>query len=294
MRITSGMLHESSLRALGQNTRALSRAQEVLSSGRRLVRPSDDPNDVVEALRLRDGMEDLDQYRRNIDVALRRVTAADSALGAAGETMQRARELALHGANASLSAAERRMIALEIEQLAGALVGQAATRVGDIHIFSGHRTATAPFPPPPAGSATTGPYAGDAGNIVARVEAGVTIRANVTADVAFGPALAALAALHADLVAGSPPSTPTLASIDAGLDRLLESRATIGASAARLEQGRATLDEMFEAAERLLSELEDADMVAAVTELTRRQATYEAALAATSRILERSLFDELR
>ncbi len=288
MRITNRMLHETALRNLTANAGAMAQVQERISTTRQLVRPSDDPARVREAVKLHDTLAAIDQYVRNIDVASRTVGAAEDALGSAGEAIQRARELAVQGATDSLSTADRASIAIEVNQLLDQVLAASRARLGDSHVFSGHRTDLPPF------AIATGAYQGDAGAILARIGPGTTMPVNVTGDAAFGPALAAIEQLRAELAAGTRVSGGTISALDAAQGAALDARAVLGVRQAGLDATRDTLDRDALAARALLSELEDVDLVAAISELSERQATYEAALRVTGLILRTSLVDELR
>ncbi len=288
MRVTQQMLHQGSLRSLAANLSSLQKVQEQVSTGRQLNRPSDDPAHVREAVKLRDGLAELEQYLRNSDAAEREISAADAAIRSANDGLQRARELAIQGANDTLSSADRQRIAQEVTAIGEALVQAAGARVSDRYLFSGYRTDIAPY------ATASGPYLGDAGAIVARIAPGQMMQTNATADVVFGPALAAITALATELNAGTRVSAATISALDAGQDALLTGQAVIGARANRLASTRAVLEDGKLASTQLLSQLEDVDLTRAITELTQRQQTYEAALKVTGQLLNRSLIDELR
>ena len=294
MRITDRMLHDRALGSLNTNVAALARIQEQVASTKRLVRPSDDPADVRSAVKARDGLGEMEQFLRNITTAQRSVDASDTALASAGEAIQRARELAVQGANGTLSASDRQTMALEVEQLARQLVTHAGAKAGDQYLFSGFQTGSAPYVEAPPGSAAVSAYGGDAGVVVARIAPGTTMTLNVTADTVFQPALDALAQMHAELVAGTPVSGGTIALLDTGQSALLAGRAQIGARANRLSEAQTTLEDNVLSARRLLSDLEDVDLAAAITELSQRMAVYQAALEVNAKIIQPSLLDHLR
>jgi len=288
MRVTDSMLRANAMRSLSAGATGLAAIQEQVSTTKRLNRPSDDPAQVREAVKLRDGIAELEQFTRNIDTAGRTLTATEAAIAGAGEAIQRARELAIQGGNATHSASDRQAMALEVQQLAEHLVQLASTKVGDSYIFSGFQTGAPPYASPP------GAYLGDGGAVMARIAPGTKVQVNVAADAVFGPALAALTALQAELAHGSPVSGTTIAALDTGQDALLLGRATVGARQNRLDQTTAYLDEGMLAATKLLSELEDVDMAAAITELSQRMAVYQAALQVSAKIIQPSLLDYLR
>jgi flagellar hook-associated protein 3 FlgL len=214
-------------------------------------------------------------------------SGAETALSGAGDAVQRLRELAVQAQNGTLSAGDRTSMATEVQQLTEHLVALANTKVGDDYVFSGQMTATPPY------ASATSPYAGDSGTIGARVAPGVTLATNVTADVVFGPALAAAAQLGSDLASGSPPSAGTLSAFDAGLDALLTGRALIGAVDNRLSDTETFIQASQDTLTGLLSKVQDADMAAALTEVASRQTSYQAAIKVNASILQQSLINEL-
>jgi flagellar hook-associated protein 3 FlgL len=294
MRVTNRMISDRALASLSRQGEAVSHAQEQVTTGKRIVKPSDDPAGARRAVRLRDSLAQTKQYLRNIDTASAQMKAADAAFDVASDAVLRAKELAVQASNGSLTASDRAAITKEVEQLARTLVGQAATKSGTDYVFSGFRTDRAPFAEAPAGSATVSAYAGDSGSIKARIGPGVSVGINVTADVAFKPALDALAVLHADLLAGKAPSTATSSALDTGFTALSNARTDLGARENRIEQAQTGLGDLEIAATSLLSNLEDTDFAEAITELNSRQTAYEAAVKSTSKILTTSLLDYLR
>jgi len=287
MRITNSMLTSRALRDLQANYAAMAKAQEQVSSGKRLNRPSDDPADVQQAIKVTGTLASISQYLRNIGTAQMTATAAETALSGASDAVQRLRELTVEAQNGTLSATDRTAMAQEVQQLSDQIVAMANTKVGDDYVFSGQKTTT------PAFANAAAPYGGDGGPLNARIAPGITIATNVTADVAFAPALAAANQLAADLAAGTPPAAGTLTAIDAGLDALLGARTRIGAVDNRLTDTQTFLQSSQDAATQLLSHLQDADMASAISEAASRQTTYQAAISINARILQQSLINEL-
>ncbi|HWP63655.1 MAG TPA: flagellar hook-associated protein FlgL [Candidatus Binatia bacterium] len=288
MRVTQAMLHANALRALAANLAGLDRASERVATTRRLNRPSDDPADVRRAIKLADAMAEIEQYLRNVDAGDRLLGLADTVLGRVTEIVGRARELALAGANGSLSADDRTTIAREVRQLADQVVALAATKAGDTYIFSGLRTDVAPY------ASATGPYQGDTGAILAWIGPGTSLPVNVVGSAVFDPVLGALDDLATELEGGGPVSGATLTALDGALTAVVDARAVVGARQNRLVLSRTALDDARLATERLRSMVEDADLAEAIGELSRREATYQAALGVTARVLSTSLIDYLR
>jgi flagellar hook-associated protein 3 FlgL len=117
---------------------------------------------------------------------------------------------------------------------------------------------------------------------------------NLSGDAVFQPALNALTQLQADLNSGQPVQQTTIGQISAALQNLLQARATVGARANRLDDAKSSQTALVTSNTALLSQLEDVDMPSAITEMTKRQTTYQATLAVTAKIMQTSLIDYLR
>jgi flagellar hook-associated protein 3 FlgL len=288
MRVTDSMMREGAVHGLNTNAMSLLKLQEQVSSGKLLNRPSDDPAQVRQAIKIRDALSELGQFTRNINAADRTVSAADAALGGASGLLQRASELAIQGANGSYSASDRQKMGLEVDQIAQELVQLASTKVADAYIFSGFQTETPPYASPAGG------YQGDAGAVMARVAPGATVQVNLIASAVFGPALAALQQLGTELAAGTAVTAGTISALGAAQDTLLGARAALGALQNRLDDTSDVMAQAITAAKQLLSETAEVDMAAAITEYSERQLTYNAALKVNAQIMQTSLFDYLR
>jgi len=82
--------------------------------------------------------------------------------------------------------------------------------------------------------------------------------------------------------------------LETAANRLLEQRASIGAKVVRLETTNTRLTELNLSVLRLLSEVEDADILKVTTELASQENMYQAALNAAARMIAPSLVDFMR
>jgi flagellar hook-associated protein 3 FlgL len=292
MRVTEGMLYSGATNSLNMTRSAIQRMTEKVSSGKTLNRPSDNPADARSAIQIHDSLSEIDQYLRNIDTAAGKVQAMDTALDSVGDLIQRANELAIAGANSTLGPSERQAMAAEVSQLIEALSQDAAAKYNDEFIFSGFRVDRPPYQVLSPG--TLGTYQGDHGVTQARVGAASIMEISVAGDRVFQPAIDALTQLNNELAAGQPVQGTTITQIGAALQTVLETRASIGARANRLEQAKSSQESVKTTNQGLLSNLEDSDMASVITELTKRQTTYQATLAVTAKVIQTSLIDYLR
>src|SRR5215212_5909534 len=107
MRVTNLRLSIQVTDNLQQAYRRLAAAQEMVTTGRRINRLSDDPLGAVRVLGLRNFTAALSQYEKNIDTIMPFVEQADAVLANAEQSLMRAKELALASANDTQSASDR-------------------------------------------------------------------------------------------------------------------------------------------------------------------------------------------
>jgi len=124
----------------------LSKLQEQLSTGKRLLRPSDDPVDVANDLQLRTKIKQLNQFTENMNDGASFMQISDTAMMSIDDILQRLRELALQASSDTMSAKERLFIAREVEQLTRQFVALTNTMHKGDYIFAGTQTKIMPFP----------------------------------------------------------------------------------------------------------------------------------------------------
>ncbi len=167
MRVSSNELFLNSFRQLQQR---VARIQEQISSGKQLLRPSDDAAGAARLVELQQALETTRQYTANADMASNRLTEAEGALGGVSEALQRVRELALAGRNTHLTNADRHIIAEELSHLRDQAIGLANSRDGNNeYLFAGFQTASQPFSLDPAGQIA---YQGDQGQRLLQLSSG--------------------------------------------------------------------------------------------------------------------------
>jgi flagellar hook-associated protein 3 len=172
---------------------ALVRQQTLLSSGRRILSPSDDPGGAARALAVRSRQGEGEQFRRNIAEARSLLGSADSALQSVLEAITQAREVAIQGANDTNDALARRSLASQVDALVETLVSLANSRAtSGEYLFGGQESTTAPFTVTrdPAGRIVqvTPSARGIDRATLAEVATGVTIATGISGTAVFGPA----------------------------------------------------------------------------------------------------------
>ncbi|MGP0595120.1 flagellar hook-associated protein FlgL [Nitrospira sp. T9] len=151
MRVTDRQQVDALLRAIQGIQRNIGDRQEQISSGKRVNRPSDDPAASERINQFRNVLRTTEHRLNTVNEALGRLNLSDSVLEQAGNTVQRAKELALNMASDTNTSVERRNAAQEVQQLILGLAGIANTQLNGRFVFAGSQTKTEPFVP---GSAT--------------------------------------------------------------------------------------------------------------------------------------------
>ena len=302
-RITEGMMSRQLLTDLRASTGRIASAQRDLASGRRLHNPSDDPLAAHSALRLRGELEGLISDQGSVSDAKGWVETTDIALGSLTDVVQRARELALQASNGTNTAADRKAIAAEVNQLISMAKAAANATYGGRYVMAGSDTDA-----PPYAMGASDAYAGNTDPIARSIGPGVSLTVNVTADTLLGegdftdPAdtglLASLRKLAYDLenVAGTPADigAADIRRLDANLAAITSVRGNVGAITNRIDAAGLRLKQSEEATTSLLSEAEDTDVAKALIDLTTQQSVYQAALRSGSALVQPSLLDFLR
>jgi flagellar hook-associated protein 3 FlgL len=293
-RITQGMLNQTLLYDLQNVTSQLSTSEQELSSGYKLNQPSDDPYGASQALKLRADLASNQQYQGNVSDANAWQSVADTALGDIGDSVQRARDLVIQGANDTNAASDRTAIVTELTQLIDSIKTDANTQYAGRYIFSGTATNTQPYQ---QGAVDT--YSGNTASITREIGAGVQVSINQPGSAIIGDAssglLSTLRTIVNDLNSGntSALSTTDLNALDAANDSLLNSRAQVGALSDRLTTATNRLQQTQQSTTQLLSNVQDADMTQVMVSFSTQQAAYQAALRAGAQIVQPSLMDFL-
>jgi flagellar hook-associated protein 3 FlgL len=295
-RITNAMMANTLLADLQNLTDSLSHSQAELSSGKKILQPSDDPFGTSRALAFRADLASNAQFQTNANDGAAWLNAADASLGGLSELIQRARDLTVQGANTTNGAAANASIAAEIDQIIESVKTQGNAQYAGQYIFSGTLTTTQPYTP---GGADT--YSGNTGVVARAVGPGVNVPVNVDGGSVIGDGstpgtlLYTLRQVSADLKANniSALGSTDLQGIDAAVDNVNTVRATVGARADRIETALSRLQALQQSSTEQLSNTEDADMAQVITTYSQQQAVYQAALKAGAQIIQPSLMDFL-
>ncbi len=166
MRLSTAAIHRTSIDAILDQQTRLARTQQQVTSGKRFQSSAEDPIAATRAAALDRTVAENAQFDRNSNIIESRLSYEEQSLADVTLLVQRARDLALQGANSTLGQSERDLLVTELRQLRGELVDISNRDDGNgEYLFSGTSTATKPF----AQGATGVNYLGDQTTRVIRV-----------------------------------------------------------------------------------------------------------------------------
>lgn len=270
--------------------------QSQLATGRRIVSAADDPVGAAAVLRSSGALAALAQFDDSTALGLEVLGAEDGALAEAGDLLVRAEEIASATSSGTSGAAARAAAAEEVHGLLQALTAIGNRTLAGRRIFGGlAEDSAAPFTDPDApGYDAAAAYTGSTYEFQLRIESGATVRLTTNGGAVFGDALESLAALETALRTPGGDVAATQAGLAAGRTTLSAERADVGIRQAMLLGHRTGLEQRVVDETARRSRIEDADVVAVVTELAQVEQALQVLLAAYGRQSDAGLASLLR
>jgi flagellar hook-associated protein 3 FlgL len=284
-------------RMLGDLNRSMARGQklqEQISSGKQLSRPSDSPTGTVTSLQLRGELRATQQFARNADDGLGWLGSIQDKLGDASSQIIRVRDLTVQGLSSANNASAREAIAVEIDNIRQSMIGEANSKYLGRPIFGGTTPGAVAFD-------ETGSYVGNDGQTTRTVGPNAKVRIDTTGAEAYGAndsptqLFKVLGDISAALRSNDDVALNTgLSNLDTAHDLLKSTLSDVGARYNRITQMKQSADDHLLSVTSQLSDIEDVDLPKAIMELQIQQTSYQAALAASAKVIQPSLIDFLR
>jgi flagellar hook-associated protein 3 FlgL len=292
-----------------RHQRRLDTAQRQLTSGLKLTRVSDAPDQVSRLLTARNGLERVEQTQLNLGRVKTEVDTAEKALATAVSLVERARVLGAQGSSGHQDAGTRAQVAAELQGVLERLVATANVAVEGRYLFSGDSDQTAPYELDMSRPSGVSAYQGTASTRKVADSSGLTFGVGFTAELIFespNPDEQVFAAVNgmrrALLAVDNPPDPP-----DPTIPTIEEALHNLGSASVYLNQRLATygiiqnrVTESIDAAAKLelslrtqVANIEEADLAEAATDLTQARLQLDAAFQTRANTPRRSLFDYL-
>ena len=300
MTISTRVYNDQAVLAINRLNADLQKIQGQISSGKTTSQASENPTGAVNASFVRDQKQMLDRFETNIERAHTNLVLTEVTLEDSVNILKRAYELTIQADNDVLTSTDRRAIGLEITQLKEALMGLANTRDynGDYR-FSGYSVTTRPFVENADGDVE---FQGDRGSHHVQISETLRVKTGLDGAEVFmrvptpdgtRDTFAILTAIENRLMAGEKHSEG-VEEMRLAIEHVTNQQTVVGAQINKIDFQKDVIGSRQQLLSENLSELEDADIAALVTELQSKILNRDASQQAFIKISQQSLFDYLR
>ena len=292
MRVTEGMSYQTLLRDLAFGQDRLQNAQNEVSTGKKVTTPSDNPIAASDIVRLNTEGNEADQFSKNLNFAKAKLQIADTALDSVEQMVERARTLG------QLSLGEGNPASAYVSELNGLrdqIISAADTTHAGRYIFGGSTTTTQPYVKNPDTSVT---YQGNDQDMPLQVSRNSTLQTQVPGSEIFSGSVdifTTMSDLATAVQAGDK------AAIDAQVKKLeqfsdviSEARSKVGGYLNTATNVESELSSTGLTRKSELSNVQDADLAKAITELTMSQQQLQATMAVGARLSQLTILDYLK
>jgi len=292
MRITSFTMFNQLTRSLTENLRYMSRMSNMLATQKKINNPSDDVSGMMKVMDYKVSINELEQYKRNIDEAYEQLSYAETAMTSVTNALTRAEELANQASSGTQNADTRASMAGEVANLRDEIMSVANGKFRNKYLFSGFKNDTQSFD---AGFN----YQGDSGEVNVMIDRSATMAINIPGDQVFGSGatsiMGILDTLYNDLMANNQAGAQAaIEDIDSALDQIANVRADIGARLNHLDDRKINLDDRDFTLKAYLSEIEDTDIASTISEISKTEVALQSLRQSGAEVLSQSLLDFLR
>ncbi len=179
MRISTGQLYDRGIQAVLENQGDLSDIQQQLSSGKRILRPSDDPVGSAQVLRLTEEIDLIEQYKKNSNLLTNSLEQEETVLSTINTAVNRARVLMVQSGNGVVGVQDRAAIAIEIANIRDQVFDLMNSKnPSGEYIFAGFKSASPAFSFNPSATGNKYSFDGDSGENKIRISDTVQVQMN--------------------------------------------------------------------------------------------------------------------
>jgi flagellar hook-associated protein 3 FlgL len=294
------------LNGIDQIQNNIAKASNEVSSGLAVTVPSDAPDQIGNLLQLRANQSHNTQVQANLTLAQTNAQAADNALSSSIQLMDTATTLATEGATATTTATSRAALAEQVQSILQQMVANSQTNVQGVFIFSGDQDQTPQYTWDATQANPVVTQQTSASTRQIENPAGGTFQASLTAQQIFddqdpaagGPATdnvfnalnTLLTGLNTNDTAGI---TNSISLLQAASVHLNTSQAFYGNLEDEIQGANTYASNNSTQIETEISNIQDADIPSAASELTEANTQLQAAMEMEGQLPHTSLFSFL-
>jgi len=303
MQISTAFIFDRATTQMSNATNALSKSQAQIATGKQILNPSDAPDQAAMMARIKAALARQDNYGKALDTVQSRLDMESTTLTSASDVLVRIKELAVQVNNGTQGAVSRAAIATEMQGLREQLLSLANSRdtTGN-YIFAGSKVTTPAFQADATGAVS---YQGDQTRMniavgdqrqlpLNRPGTNAFVRVVRTDSDGASSGIGFFQSVDDLITAVKGGDTSRmqrgLTEMDALHSGVVLAQADSGTSMKVVEQQGIMLDDAKITLKKALSNVEDLDMAAAITQMQKQMVSLEAAQASFAKISQLSLF----
>ena len=285
MRVANKTIYDAVIYNLSSRTQEMNKANEIVSTGKRINNLSDDPVGLTQALNLKSAISNINQMQRNVSLGNSWLSSSESALTNVEDIISNTKVLCIQMSNAPIGSAERLSAAGTVQNMVDEIISLANTNVAGKYIFSGSKTDTTPF-------SSDGTYNGNDNAFTIKVGKDANVEIGSVGDAIFENIFSTMAdlktALETNDVGGI---EDAISNLDGHFEDISTKISDVGSKMNRMEVKERILEDLNFANTDRLSQIEDADYTEAIMRLEATELAYQAALSSSAKIMTQTLMD---
>lgn len=305
MRISSYQLYSSSVGGMLDQQAQVSKLQQQLSTGKRIVQASDDPIGAMQTQVLTKTISQYDQFSRNMTAAQNSLKLEEGTLSSTVDNLQNIRDLVVQASNGTQTDETRAALAKAIRGNLDGLMQLANTQdsTGN-YIFSGSKTDTPAYIKDATGNYV---YQGNAGQLQIDIGPSRSVNASDPGVNIFGNGATSVMAMvenianaleqpqtSATLPAMQATLTASLGQLDSALGKVSDAQSAVGSRQNAIDQQTSINADATLQFKSMLSQTQDLDYADAMTQYNLHMTSLQAAQQAYSKVQGLSLFNYMQ
>jgi len=308
MRVTQAGFYNQATQQMGKQQSKVFETQAQLSSGKKILRPSDDPALAAAINNLKSQMDVNQRYLTNLSRMEDTLKMQEASVSSSIEVVSRIKELSVQAANDTYSASDRKTVAIEVKELISSLADLGNMRGTDgAYLFSGFSQDKAPFSQSSLGVIT---YTGTADYQKVLVDEGRSMQIGIPGSDVFGSVqysdqatgttssidmFATLGEMYQALVTNDADAIRnTLDKVSSVHEHIVVQQSNIGSRMKRVETLSNAIEDRDFTYKSLQSSMEDLDYVEAASRLKNQSLALQAGQQTFAQLSGLSLFKYIR
>jgi flagellar hook-associated protein 3 FlgL len=300
MQVSTKVFNDKALANFADTSQKIQDTQSRISSGKNLLRASDDPVAAANISVAKDKLKDLSQFDKNIDKATGRLELCEISMTEMQNICTRIYELSLMSANDTYNATDRQTVKAEILSLKEMMIALANTKDmnGDA-IFAGYKSNIIPFVADESGTVA---FNGSQGKSMVQISETQTTATSINGSDAFmrvptDNGYKDIFSIVDDLTQALDANTvnkTAVNDIQDATDHFGIKMTEIGSLINISDQQKSVIEKRIQGVTEDLSKMEDADLAQLVSTLQDLLLTRDASQQSFALIGQKSLFDYIR